>query len=161
MIRRPPRSTRTDTLFPYTTLFRSRLLDLVGEDELVDADLRAGRSVEVSVRGLVADHQVEVEGVAEILRERGADAEQVDAPAGIAVRIEGEGIVVGLEPAVIADAADRILRLTLGTIAAFPELERQIAAIGFGAQRHASGKAVAVAIIVARARIGKWRQLGT
>src|SRR3546814_17718973 len=26
MIRRPPRSTRTDTLFPYTTLFRSNLL---------------------------------------------------------------------------------------------------------------------------------------
>src|SRR3546814_12037422 len=31
MIRRPPRSTRTDTLFPYTTLFRShfRYYDLV------------------------------------------------------------------------------------------------------------------------------------
>src|SRR3546814_4651839 len=27
MIRRPPRSTRTDTLFPYTTLFRSRQLE--------------------------------------------------------------------------------------------------------------------------------------
>src|SRR3546814_3611069 len=27
MIRRPPRSTRTDTLFPYTTLFRSNALD--------------------------------------------------------------------------------------------------------------------------------------
>src|SRR3546814_17691968 len=26
MIRRPPRSTRTDTLFPYTTLFRSDIL---------------------------------------------------------------------------------------------------------------------------------------
>src|SRR3546814_5777917 len=26
MIRRPPRSTRTDTLFPYTTLFRSGLV---------------------------------------------------------------------------------------------------------------------------------------
>src|SRR3546814_14307512 len=26
MLRRPPRSTRTDTLFPYTTLFRSLLL---------------------------------------------------------------------------------------------------------------------------------------
>src|SRR3546814_20671886 len=26
MIRRPPRSTRTDTLFPYTTLFRSLVL---------------------------------------------------------------------------------------------------------------------------------------
>src|SRR3546814_10450381 len=32
MIRRPPRSTRTDTLFPYTTLFRSRLL--AGVDEI-------------------------------------------------------------------------------------------------------------------------------
>src|SRR3546814_4533851 len=29
MIRRPPRSTRTDTLFPYTTLFRSCLVDEV------------------------------------------------------------------------------------------------------------------------------------
>src|SRR3546814_9612843 len=29
MIRRPPRSTRTYTLFPYTTLFRSRLLTLI------------------------------------------------------------------------------------------------------------------------------------
>src|SRR3546814_18827433 len=28
MIRRPPRSTRTDTLFPYTTLFRSSSKDL-------------------------------------------------------------------------------------------------------------------------------------
>src|SRR3546814_14606732 len=27
MIRRPPRSTRTDTLFPYTTLFRSQGID--------------------------------------------------------------------------------------------------------------------------------------
>src|SRR3546814_4729646 len=27
MIRRPPRSTRTDTLFPYTTLFRSILIN--------------------------------------------------------------------------------------------------------------------------------------
>src|SRR3546814_3021800 len=30
MIRRPPRSTRTDTLFPYTTLFRSELGDGFG-----------------------------------------------------------------------------------------------------------------------------------
>src|SRR3546814_5953329 len=28
MIRRPPRSTRTDTLFPYTTLFRSPTLNI-------------------------------------------------------------------------------------------------------------------------------------
>src|SRR3546814_20572482 len=30
MIRRPPRSTRTDTLFPYTTLFRSAQVDQRG-----------------------------------------------------------------------------------------------------------------------------------
>src|SRR3546814_3727959 len=30
MIRRPPRSTRTDTLFPYTTLFRSLLFLVLG-----------------------------------------------------------------------------------------------------------------------------------
>src|SRR3546814_12024618 len=29
MIRRPPRSTRTDTLFPYTTLFRSAVGDIL------------------------------------------------------------------------------------------------------------------------------------
>src|SRR3546814_14884550 len=29
MIRRPPRSTRTDTLFPYTTLFRSQLQPVI------------------------------------------------------------------------------------------------------------------------------------
>src|SRR3546814_16294707 len=32
MIRRPPRSTRTDTLFPYTTLFRSHVAQRVGDD---------------------------------------------------------------------------------------------------------------------------------
>src|SRR3546814_14217893 len=30
MLRRPPRSTRTDTLFPYTTLFRSEATGAVG-----------------------------------------------------------------------------------------------------------------------------------
>src|SRR3546814_13554217 len=37
MIRRPPRSTRTDTLFPYTTLFRSKVAVLYepGLDQVV------------------------------------------------------------------------------------------------------------------------------
>src|SRR3546814_20748240 len=35
MIRRPPRSTRTDTLFPYTTLFRSKTA-LFANDSLKD-----------------------------------------------------------------------------------------------------------------------------
>src|SRR3546814_14278254 len=48
MIRRPPRSTRPDTLFPYTTLFRSqRLLDALEAPDrqpelLADARVRAG-----------------------------------------------------------------------------------------------------------------------
>src|SRR3546814_5957374 len=33
MIRRPPRSTRTDSLFPYTTLFRS-IIDVALEDDV-------------------------------------------------------------------------------------------------------------------------------
>src|SRR3546814_1635681 len=37
MIRRPPRSTRTDTLFPYTTLFRSA--DIVGLSGLITPSL--------------------------------------------------------------------------------------------------------------------------
>src|SRR3546814_12939576 len=39
MIRRPPRSTRTDTLFPYTTLFRSinYLLKPITEKAIVSA----------------------------------------------------------------------------------------------------------------------------
>src|SRR3546814_8920471 len=37
MIRRPPRSTRTDTLFPYTTLFRSRIVERQAVERLRNA----------------------------------------------------------------------------------------------------------------------------
>src|SRR3546814_18537419 len=40
MIRRPPRSTRTDTLFPYTTLFRSLLDGDLDTPQVDGADLR-------------------------------------------------------------------------------------------------------------------------
>src|SRR3546814_13618183 len=56
MIRRPPRSTRTDTLFPYTTLFRS-----IDYDTLVDSPIFAGKyfkAVELSPKvtlNIVAD----------------------------------------------------------------------------------------------------------
>src|SRR3546814_15104319 len=45
MIRRPPRSTRTDTLFPYTTLFRSRS-EATGAREL-GSDPKTGKPVSV------------------------------------------------------------------------------------------------------------------
>src|SRR3546814_2745029 len=51
MSRRPPRSTRTDTLFPYTTLFRSLLQ--VAEDgvvELVEHQRNVAALLEIEVR---------------------------------------------------------------------------------------------------------------
>src|SRR3546814_2064227 len=42
MIRRPPRSTRTDTLFPYTTLFRSEGLVRPGDPDRARLLLRSG-----------------------------------------------------------------------------------------------------------------------
>src|SRR3546814_4948174 len=42
MIRRPPRSTRTDTLFPYTTLFRSDLTGRPQDCDLADHLPRGG-----------------------------------------------------------------------------------------------------------------------
>src|SRR3546814_3402921 len=51
MIRRPPRSTRTDTLFPYTTLFRSAI---DGRDGARDYD--AAESLDGALDSL--DHEV-------------------------------------------------------------------------------------------------------
>src|SRR3546814_13683999 len=46
MIRRPPRSTRTDTLFPYTTLFRSdRGVALLSLEEKIDTSSAAGELI--------------------------------------------------------------------------------------------------------------------
>src|SRR3546814_3354890 len=52
MIRRPPRSTRTDPLFPYTTLFRSEC-DQFARLRVEVAGLRAGIA-----QGRVAPHRV-------------------------------------------------------------------------------------------------------
>src|SRR3546814_16633669 len=57
MKRRPPRSTRTDTLFPYTTLFRSEVRAIVGNMPLLIPGVGAqGGDVEAVVKnGLAAD----------------------------------------------------------------------------------------------------------
>src|SRR3546814_20602450 len=52
MIRRPPRSTRTDTLFPYTTLFRS----LRDESRRHIAALQDRYAAETGVPGLKIRH---------------------------------------------------------------------------------------------------------
>src|SRR3546814_9361314 len=56
MIRRPPRSTRTDTLFPYTTLFRSaHLLPQRARDQRRDDHADVDRDVEDLERHRAAD----------------------------------------------------------------------------------------------------------
>src|SRR3546814_3261686 len=68
MIRRPTRSTRTDTLFPYTTLFRSfrqvlaLLLDACGAESRGDGQLRGvGRIARIL-------HRILIDGGADRLR---------------------------------------------------------------------------------------------
>src|SRR3546814_10456538 len=52
MIRRPPRSTRTDTRFPHTTLFRSLIFG-GNEHVLLEAQTRAGKGVGVVIPNLL------------------------------------------------------------------------------------------------------------
>src|SRR3546814_995266 len=107
MIRRPPRSTRTATLFPYATLFRSpaavhrpvgtrKLILFVARlDQLLDAgDQRPAAAVEIEMaakllRRLVAAGKVRVDA------QHVADAGQhlVDAPRRVA-REDDEEVVV-------------------------------------------------------------------
>src|SRR3546814_3982758 len=49
MIRRPPRSTRTDTLFPYTTLFRSIRVLVVDDHRIFAESLAAALAAEPDV----------------------------------------------------------------------------------------------------------------
>src|SRR3546814_2551624 len=78
MIRRPPRSTRTDTLFPYTTLFRSQLAADLQAIHARQVEVEHDR-IEVVHHGQVqAGHAVggEVDGVAavfEVIAEVGGD----------------------------------------------------------------------------------------
>src|SRR3546814_11452614 len=66
MSRRPPRSTRTDTLFPYTTLFRSACPDGVNvyfenvAGKVLDAVLPLlNRAARVPICGLIAQYNMD------------------------------------------------------------------------------------------------------
>src|SRR3546814_3024342 len=65
MIRRPPRSTRTDTLFPYTTLFRSRVGSGVVDGLAIDGSEALNR-LTVTPGSALDPHGVELQ-----LRDRG------------------------------------------------------------------------------------------
>src|SRR3546814_14413569 len=61
MIRRPPRSTRTDTLFPYTTLFRS----YAKVDKTIPADSRVDVG---ATKQALADLNASIEGAPNVAK---------------------------------------------------------------------------------------------
>src|SRR3546814_1863340 len=69
MIRRPPISTRTDTLFPYTTLFRS-VVGLELKREFVAGDLRdprrAALPIAAAIGGKIGKHTSELQSLMRI-----------------------------------------------------------------------------------------------
>src|SRR3546814_16903748 len=86
MIRRPPRSTRTDTLFPYTTLFRSTLggsHSSVAERTCLEAALKERDQALAVLAGLVS-HSFDQNIEGRSARQRGPVA-----------AIAGDGIVIG------------------------------------------------------------------
>src|SRR3546814_8455404 len=81
MIRRPPRSTRTDTLFPYTTLFRSQGVAkpipngrrrTIGDNERPRPSIRAG-----DARNEVENHE-SIARAGGVLRQRFHHARHID-----------------------------------------------------------------------------------
>src|SRR3546814_15542712 len=71
MIRRPPRSTRTYTLFPYTTLFRST------DTEAIYTGIKAEISVH---RGRGADHIASIDRVHQLQQQEQGREPEGDAP---------------------------------------------------------------------------------
>src|SRR3546814_1044827 len=102
MIRRPPRSTRTDTLFPYTTLFRSQ--GGVGRDDATVAARTIGKIWRDQQGPLAADLHVgdtlvpalDHLAVAELELERlAALVGAVEVTAGLVVFPQPAGVKVG------------------------------------------------------------------
>src|SRR3546814_10199705 len=99
MIRRPPRSTRTDTLFPYTTLFRSRRLprlpDPVSGHPGVRAQPRGDRRLHRRDRSREGGARM-TEAAAAVVREPGGaftlETIEVEAPRAGEVRVEIAGV---------------------------------------------------------------------
>src|SRR3546814_3503436 len=113
MIRRPPRSTRTDTLFPYTTLFRSKNGRIV-----VDLFLRIGGAAQAFVEVAMLEDQPR--------DQRNRDAKNLERDAA---QID-DGNVVLLARAVAENGSERLLeRDRLGFLAK-EEVEAPVVNLG-------------------------------
>src|SRR3546814_10819257 len=106
MIRRPPRSTRTDTLFPYTTLFRSwyqieeGALDRSSLSELLQKFSRQGRDLFRRHLAFAANE------VAKRARSRGELLSEM-ARELISNRGEASGVAIATDILRLYDAADK------------------------------------------------------
>src|SRR3546814_11450035 len=87
MIRRPPRSTRTDTLFPYTKLCRSLALDRAGKRDATPA---------LPVAHPMLEHEGRRGGVADRPAMRAAVGQAVHRVVGVLQRLEEIEIAVGI-----------------------------------------------------------------
>src|SRR3546814_5863827 len=78
MIRRPPRSTRTDTLFPYTTLFRSNILRHAGLEQFGHPRQAAGDVARLRrLAGDTCEHVAPLHLLTVLDRDHRADREQI------------------------------------------------------------------------------------
>src|SRR3546814_6467081 len=69
MIRRPPRSTRTDTLFPYTTLFRSKMEEIMEKkSRLIMKDFLANLGIKREIPEDLSKFELTAEEIASIDR---------------------------------------------------------------------------------------------
>src|SRR3546814_16644122 len=114
MIRRPPRSTRTDTLFPYTTLFRSDL-----EGNIVDDPTGLGiNKAGFIIHGAIHEARPDVECVL-----------HTHTRAGLAVAAQTEGLLAISQPAALF--IDRIgYHAYEGIVLRMDERERLVANLG-------------------------------
>src|SRR3546814_3306783 len=124
MIRRPPRSTRTDTLFPYTTLFRSKNADAdlertVADRQYAHADAQVRRirhfapiiDFEAGDDGLPPVVQFEHADRAQEARAAGFDVNDVRDVVDMAEQVEIVEADALIDPiAIVVDARARRLR---------------------------------------------------
>src|SRR3546814_13766638 len=106
MIRRPPRSTRTDTLFPYTTLFRSP--EAAPADSSASADNAQALTLSPAVRRLVLEHGLDPSSIKgtgrdgrltkdDVLNAAKSQGQAVKTVADRKSVVEGKGVVVRVE----------------------------------------------------------------
>src|SRR3546814_3276555 len=93
MIRRPPRSTRTDTLFPYTTLFRS-----IDQEKLCARAVMLGRMAMDRLDALRAEvpEIAEVRGLGSMVAVEFANPQTGRPDAEFAQRVHTEAAKAGL-----------------------------------------------------------------